>query len=247
MIIATKATQNAAYDACMSAKIARQTLIEYQTGESDSHSAAMGAVAQASAAIQSGSAFLALTTGSRYIIPQPGTDPTDNDPKNWKKLDLLFTYANIGRSNAKNTLIKFTVQILPQGTEPEPTNKKFYADIARGVISPGNMSMSTPHMIDKDGKFISSNDVSMDDFRSGKIYVASFGRADYADVFGIPHWQTFCGYFDNSPTDSARRDIQHPKCGAYNRQDSNLLYPLPQFSKSIQQPSIMEEIVCAPF
>ncbi len=244
MITATNAANDSAYAACMSAKIARQTLLEYQTGEADSHSAAMGTVAQASAAIQSGAAFLALNTGQRYTVPPPGIDSNENDPKNWKKLDLTFNYANIGRSNARNAVIKFTVQILPQGTEPEPTNRKLYFDIVRGVVAPGSLSITIPHVIDKDGKFINLNDVPMDDFHSGKIYVASFGRASYIDVFGISHWQTFCGYFDNAPADAASREIKHPKCGAYNRQDSNLLYPLPQISKATQQPSIMEEIVC---
>src|SRR5205807_10424064 len=53
MIVATKATQYAAYDACISAKIARQTLLDYEAGAADAHSVATGTIAQASAAISS--------------------------------------------------------------------------------------------------------------------------------------------------------------------------------------------------
>jgi hypothetical protein len=251
MIIATNATQDAAYDACISAKIARQTLLEYQSGEADSHSIAAGTVAQASVAIREQSGFLSLSVGREASIAvQPGSNPSSlmETAKEWKTLDLAFTYGVTGKSSIRNARIKYTVQALSHGTEPNPTDNKLYSDTIRAsVLNPGNLTMQRPtRIIDHNNKPINADDVVMDDFRSGKLYIASFGRADYTDIFGVGHWQTFCGYFDNFPTEfeGGIAQLKHVKCADYNRQDSNLLYPVPQFGPSTNLPSAVENIVC---
>lgn len=204
IIVATRAAQDSAYAACISAKIARQTLLEYQTGAADTRSIAEGTVAQASVAVRGQSGFLSMSVTRQFLASQqPGSTSSLADAaKDWKTLDLAFTYANMGKTSIRNVHLKYTVQILPHDIEPKPTDRSLYSDSIRGtVINPGDMAMSKPNIIDKDNKLIKVDDVPMDDFRSGKIYVASFGRADYTDIFGVAHWQTFCGYFDTFPTE----------------------------------------------
>jgi hypothetical protein len=248
MIVATQATQNAAYDACISAKIARQTLLEYQSGESDSHSIAAGTVAQASVAIREQTGFLSTNVTRLPTVQQPGTiSAAIESAQDWKALDLAFTYANMGKSSIRNVRLRYTVQILPHGIEPKPTDKNLYFDTVRGtIVHPGELSMTKINIIDKDNKIVKVDDISMDEFHSGKIYIASFGRADYIDIFGVSHWQTFCGYFDTSQTEfeGGVAKLKHVKCSEYNRQDSNILYPMPTVSPSTILPSSIENIVC---
>jgi hypothetical protein len=250
MIIATKATRDAAYDACMSAKIARQTLLEYQAGEVDSHSAASGTMAQASVAIRGESGFLSMGTSHSVAIFQPGQDQAaalEEAQKNWKTLDVNFAYSNIGKSALRNVRLKFTVQLLPHGTEPKLTDNSVYYDVAKAtVLNPNQPSALTPNIIDKDNHFIDRKKVNIDDFNSGRIYIASFGRADYVDMFGVSHWQTFCGTFDSYPFEpvASSHKLRHEKCGEYNRQDSNLLYPLPRYAEPKTSTPSIDEIVC---
>ena len=225
MMVTTQAARESAYAACMSAKIARQTLLEYQAGEADSHSAASGTVAQASAVLRGESGFLSVGTVRQAPVTPPGELPTSlqEAAKTWKSVDLLFAYEDIGKSALRNARIRFTVQLLPHGTEPRLTDRGVYSDIATaGIINPNQPSLTVPNIIDKDNNFVDGKNVSMEDFRSGKVYIASFGRADYDDVFGVHHWQTFCGFFDNFPFDPSHRELRHQKGAAYNQQDSNL-------------------------
>lgn len=243
MLVATKATQEAAYDACMSAKIARQTLLDYEAGAADAHTIATGTIAQASAAISSESGILSLGTA------QTGT--TSGFPQNWNKFGIAFAYGNAGKSPVKKVRIRFTVQLLPHGIEPDLQNRNIYYDIARAtILQPGPQSFTSPNIIDKNNKFVVPDDKQLADFKSGELYIASFGRADY-ESFGVQHWQTFCGYFDNStperPVSSGETNLRHEKCTSYNRADSNLLYPIPQAPLAPLAPaSAVEAITCTP-
>jgi hypothetical protein len=249
MIVATQATQDAAYDACMSAKIARQTLLDYEAGAVDAHSVATGTIAQASATISSESGVLSLGTGT--INPAYTSGLVDFQGK-WNKFGIAFSYSNVGKSAVKSARIKFTVQLLPRGVEPDPHSKNTYYDFAKAtILQPGPASLTNPNIIDQNGKFLVPNDTQVADFKSGITYIASFGRADYEDTFGVKHWQTFCGYFDNAIPEvqdsPAKTKLQHEKCTDYNSADSNLLYPIPQ-AASGPRPSnkAVEEIVCTP-
>jgi len=248
MIAATHAARDAAYDACVSAKIARQTLLEYQTGEADAHSAASGTIAQASVAIRGESGFLSMGTTHSITMTPLGQDQVsiEEASKNWKALDVSFTYNDIGKSALTNVRFKFTVQLLPHGEEPKLSDKSVYYDLAKAsVLNPNQPSALGPNIIDKDNKFIDRKKVNMDDFNSGRTYIASFGRADYVDIFGVSHWQSFCGVFDNYPIEpNSSHSLRHEKCGAYNKQDSNLLYPLPRYTEPKTSPPAIEEIVC---
>ncbi len=237
MIASTNAAQDAAYDACISAKIARQTLLEYQTGEGDSHSVASGTIAQASAVIQGESGYLATNATI-------GDSP---DPAKWQSVNPMFTYGNAGKSSISHVRIKYTVQLLPHGTEPNLSNGTIYHDsVLAGVLSPySGFSFAKANLIDKDGKFLDQKTVSVDDFRAGKVYVVSFGRAEYQDMFGTPHWQTFCGFFDYTVPDPTKREFMHPNCAKYNNQDFNLVYPLIRPETGNTPPSTtVEQITC---
>jgi len=254
MIVATHASQESAYAACMSAKIARQTLLEYQTSEADTHVAASGTIAQASVAIREESGFLSMGTTHSIAIPilQPpnpaGQDQTSlqDVAKNWKDLDVFFSYSDIGKSALTNIRLKFTVQLLPHSDEPKLTDKGGYYDIAKAsVLNPNQPVSMRPNIVDKDNKFIDRKKINMDDFNAGRTYIASFGRADYVDIFGVPHWQTFCGFFDNYPADpNSSHQLRHENCAAYNQQDSNLLYPLPRYTEPKASIPAIDEIVC---
>ena len=242
MIGATKAAQGAAYDACMSAKIARNTLLEYQAGESDTRGAAAGTVAQAAASVRQTAAIMNIGVARR---PSNEPQPLIDDPKTWKTLNVAFTYGNIGRSAAKNVQFKYTVQLLPHGTEPNPNQKGLYSDSGyAGIIQPGDLSFAGVNVVDATGHVITPTDEQMEQFRSGKLYMASFGRVDYADIFGIHHWQRFCGYQDNWPFDPSKPVLRHKGCGEYNGQDSNFIYSIPTTLQTKQATQPIDEISC---
>lgn len=108
MIHVTQATEDAAYDACMSAKIARRTLLELQSGEADTHRLVAGTVAQASASTLGESAFLT-------VVP-PGLAA---DPKAGQNLNLAMQLVNIGRTPAKNVKTRVTARLLKTNEEPQ--------------------------------------------------------------------------------------------------------------------------------
>jgi hypothetical protein len=241
MIEVTRATQDSAYDACMSAKIARQTLLDFQTGEQDSHNSASSSMAQASAAARGQAGLLTLNLGKTML---PTSVPADNDTKKWTSLDMTFFFSNIGRSSIKNLHIDFTVQILPQGTEPNIAGRKPHLNKTRsGIIQPGEAFAVGTIIIDSNGKVLKQDDIPMEDFRSGRIWLVDFGRAEYQDIFGISHWQTFCGRIDNFSLDTEHPEMQHPKCLDYNRQDSNLLFSVSS-PASFSPAAPIEEIKC---
>jgi hypothetical protein len=243
MIIATKATQSAAYDACMSAKIARQTLLDYEAGTADSHSVAAGTIAQASVAISNESGILSLGTarisGTTSVLPL-------EFQKNSNKFGIAVSYSDVGKSAVRKLRIRFTVQLLPHGIEPDPQNKNIYYDsVKTPILQPGPTSLLNPNIVDQDNKFVIPDDKQLGDFTSGKTYISSFGRADYEDTFGVIHWQTFCAVIDNAPFEqTSHPKFRHEKCALYNRQDSNLLYSIPRMSAPIASASIVEEIAC---
>jgi hypothetical protein len=80
MIRATKATGDAAYDACLSAKIARQTLIEYQSGEADTHNTASATVAQVAVTTRGESPILATAVN---LSGQPTPQTTTPNVFDW--------------------------------------------------------------------------------------------------------------------------------------------------------------------
>jgi hypothetical protein len=243
MIHATKATQDSAYAACMSAKIARGTLLEMQSGEADSHNAAVGTMLQASAAAQGQSGFLALNTGKMI---SPNSSPDDTNPKNWKDFNnLAFNFANIGRSAIRDFHIAFTVQLLPKDVEPKNMRTAKHLNIQHGgIISPGNSAYAQPIVTDKDGKVIHLDDIPIEDFRLGKFWLVSYGHTEFKDIFGTSHWQTFCGFYDTLPqADPYHPKERHTQCANFNRQDSNLLFSVPA-AASIHSSSQVEDIVC---
>lgn len=242
MIHATNAAQDGAYAACMSAKIARSTLLELQSGEQDTHNAAAGTMLQASAAAQGQSGFLAMTMSRAFTF----TSPDDSNPKNWKDLsNTVFNFSNLGRTSIRDLRIAFTVQVLPQDMEPKNMRNTKHLNTQRGgIIPPGTSSGAEPFITDKDGKIIHVDAIPMEDFRSGKIWVVNYGHAEFKDIFGTNHWQTFCGYWDTtSQVNQSHPKERHNQCADFNRQDSNLLFSMPK-AETTHSISPVEEIVC---
>jgi hypothetical protein len=64
-----KASQQAAYAACVSAKISRNALLEAQKSDSDNHAAVLATSYQALVATESERAVIKLKLGSPVIIP----------------------------------------------------------------------------------------------------------------------------------------------------------------------------------
>lgn len=241
----TEAAQQSAYAACINAQIARRTLLEVRSGQSDSHSAAVGSVTQAITLARTEAAMLLIRMESAISPQGPNQIPKSEmimAPKN-------FAYVNIGPSIAKNVHIKFVVQVLPHNFEPSSFDKGVHFDhVSNDIVPPGMRYETVIRYLDKDGKIIGPrlSDRQLQDLLSAKSYLIAFGRADYTDLFGLHHWQTFCSWIDASKMDYSRFDayVKHDKCGAYNDSDKNLIYPLPAASAPNVSNAPVPDIVC---
>lgn len=93
---------------------------------------------------------------------------------------------NTGRTPALHVTMYVSSQAVPRGGRADFT--KLIAVRASGVVPPsGGMSVTTHS---PNGLIISQPNIDV--YRTGQITVAVFGKVTYSDVFGRPHWQTFC-------------------------------------------------------
>jgi hypothetical protein len=233
MIDATRATQDAAYDACISAKIARQTLIELQAGTSDTHNLVTGTIAQASATTLSESAVL--------TINGPGLA---GDVKSGQKVSMGIQISNIGKTPARGVQIHVTARLVKEDEEPDFTKPHYMDPVYTGVVYPGLAIGGLMDLRDESGKQVILDDTQVQNFRSGQTYIVSFGKAEYRDIFGVSHWLTFCGYNDLRVLNPEDHSMHHQKCAAYNNADTNQYLSAPKPLSDQIKSTPIEDIAC---
>ena len=233
MTDATTATQHAAYSACVSAQIARNTLLEIQAGRNDSHDLAVGSITQAAAVTRAEAAQMEEVSGDKRI-------DWNVDPNNGI-IVFLWDVRNVGKSSALNVKMKAQVSILELGIEPDfhyrlpPINT-----IRTGSYFPDQNKEWQLKISDKNGNRMVRTDPMFIDLNKGHGYLSVYGRVIYQDVFGAPHWLQFCSHhmFPMRETDA-----KFPKCAAYNQTDEGSL-PKKVTNDTVPVPTTPPEITC---
>jgi hypothetical protein len=245
----TKSAESSSYAACMSAQIARQTLLEVQSGEADSHNAASGILVQATAETRGDAPLLSFAV----LLTNPtqqGQTQSSGAPQNWDNMAFGLSLSNVSRTAAQRVQVKYAAQILAQGDDPALQSQKIPFDyLSAGVLAPSFLQGPTAagiRPLDKTGKPIGSlQHAQLEDLRVGRLYIALFGRADYRDTFGMDHWQTFCVPFDAlQPDMTSLPKLRHEMCTKYNGIDKNLIYSIPTKMTGTGAPTPIAEIKC---
>jgi hypothetical protein len=223
----TTAAESSSYAACMSAQIARQTLLEVQSGEADTHGAASATVAHATVTVRLDSPLFSFVPTITY------QSPVQEEPKNWDGVHFALAIFNVGLTAAKRVRVKYATQLLPQADDPSLFDSSIRYDSAQTGVATPNAFQGGPvsaglRYLDKHGKPIGPlNREQLEDLRTGKLYLVIFGRAEYGDTFGLDHWQTFCAMVDRFQSDLTAlpsKKMRHGVCGDYNDMDKNLIY-----------------------
>lgn len=231
----TKAARRAAYAACKAAQIARNSLIASEQSQTDSHAAMVAATDQAFAEIQSEAGRLVVSVDSRQ----------DAVVERDKPLGVPYVVENFGKTPIKNVKIfayAEYVQVFDDLTVVPSTVKRALFKLS--LLVP---DIPTPeeglivHVRDREGKLRHPTSDEVDAFKKGEADLLFLGHSSYDDSFGVSHWSYFC-----TPVHIYQFGVlskgAHPKCYAYNREDSNSLIR-PTVAIATTGPGI-EEIPC---
>lgn len=205
---ATKATQDAAYAACVNAQIARQTLREIQSGGIDTHNLANSSLAQA-AAVTIAEAALMKIDRDDSLSANIGTE-----------IVAPFIVQNIGKTAAIRPKIISVTEMYDTGQEPVfsyPKNPENHAET--GFMFPGDKPIVYRSFAWRSGKKMTWDQSSADRFLKKEIYLITWGKTTYQDIFGQSHWVNFCSWLVPRGDTSIQN---HPKCAAYNQTDTSI-------------------------
>jgi hypothetical protein len=218
----TRAAREAAYTACVSAQIARSTLVEVQNSGNDSHNLALGSVAQAIAVSRGESAQLKFILGNVFS----GTTQ-END----HALGQVIGISNVGRTSAMNIKGRIQIEVLEKGTEPifkYPTP----SHLDTGELDVGETpEKRTYYVLTAPGKHKRFTQDEINEIRS-QVHKSTFtyGRMTYSDIFGVKHWVQVCRIMASEGVTLNSPPI--PKCASYNKTDTNQVIPVPQYSSA---------------
>ena len=223
----TKAAQDATYVACVGAQIARKSLFDAESGGADTHNLTVGSITQAAAVTRASAArvdfFRAKVTANIH----------ENQP-----ITIPLGIENVGQSEALKVHVQSQVRLVEAGTEADFTYSRpamNYEDT--GALFQGDGSTLT-FKSRADGQDIVLSKQDFLRLQESTAYVIAYGKVDYQNIFGVPHWATFCLQFTVNDVNPSK----HQKCASYNSADSNLAFPR-QAIRSPHEPT-MPEIIC---
>jgi hypothetical protein len=232
MNLATRASRDAAYAACVSAQISRATLRQVQASTVDTHQAAISSVNQAATAMESEVAhiFIYRTPSIKHDLGTPVIVPV--------------TIKNSGRGPALDLHLQIESSFLAMGKEPDFSYSKkpvSYENV--GYVLPDDPLTTFNLPVDEDGKHLAWDTPRVEALGSAKIYLSSYGKISYKDTFGRSHWVQFCFHMERSGT---MQPGMFKKCAAYNRLDTT---PLESSSTvaaaaALQPNNVLDNIVC---
>jgi hypothetical protein len=116
-----------------------------------------------------------------------------------------FNLKNTGKTPALHASLQYYIKNLNRGEKLQFTYKGITTEPTRGLIPPNatvfvNLTNAAPDAAE------------MNRIRVEEKRVYSYGRVNYADIFGRPHWTTFCTYM-------ARDGSAMTYCPEYNNTD----------------------------
>jgi hypothetical protein len=229
MNLATQASRDAAYAACVSAQISRETLRQVQASTMDTHQAAISSVNQAATAMESEVAHI-------FILRTPNTKHDLGTP-----VIVPLTIKNSGRGPALNLYLQIESSFLDRGKEPDFSFSKKPLNYERtGYVLPDDPPTTFNLPVDEDGKHLAWDTQKVEALGAGEIYLSSYGKISYKDNFGRSHWVQFCFHMERAGT---MEPGMFKKCAAYNKLDTTSLEFAPA-AAVLPTNNLLDNIVC---
>lgn len=143
---------------------------------------------------------------------------TENQP-----LSGPMRISNSGKTAAKNVYAKIFIEVVDSKESPHLESSGAQAwRFEAGTLFPNAPSDFLAYRQEPNKPGLEAMSVltptENQALRSGKAYLAVYGKATYEDVFKTPHWTKFCFWF---PMTSTPGYYSAEKCTKYNTVDSN--------------------------
>lgn len=120
--------------------------------------------------------------------------PVPKVPEIGKPIEAIVEIRNSGKTPARKIVVGVIGQPVKAGDNPtfsyEPSK-----NLSFGTLFP-NSSVTLPLNMSKEpdtGTVFPLSQETLDAIAKGQLAIYVHGRADYEDIFGVPHWTTFCG------------------------------------------------------
>jgi hypothetical protein len=193
-----------------------------------------GAVDQLQAAADNARASIeatqdAMRLDQRAWVATSGIASTPKlEVKNGRDFLIQIVFRNTGKTPARKSTFLTFWDLVPKGTKPTLA--------VRGVPSISQVLVAPNAEYRKDIKpfqepFDAINNLStmkpeekeaakrmfIEQFTSRTMVLYVHGRADYRDIFGCPHWTTFCSYLEFDADQAASMTV----CSEHNETDEN--------------------------
>ena len=143
---------------------------------------------------------------------------------------LPFVIENIGKTAAIHPRIVSFSGIYEKYKEPDflyPRPPKNFSET--GFSYPGDKPVVFQSTVWRANEKAILDQPTADRLLKKEIYLVTWGKITYNDVFGVSHWAKFCSW----QTLSGDVDTQdHPKCAAYNQTDSSIVPTTPKITES---------------
>ncbi|HMG86184.1 MAG TPA: hypothetical protein VK574_10585 [Terracidiphilus sp.] len=230
--------QDQTYASCVSAQTAQQAFLQGQQAAIDSHEASIAAYAQAIAVIENQKAFVS----PQFIVPP--------DRPYGKPLELRFSIANTGKSDASNVSITGVAIAARPNSNPKIPIKSGFG-VEKDVLEVGERFMpdsyptyTTPPrsiripVLDETGKPITDTaEIDKEIFSQRKKYIFIYYKISYED-FANHYTRTVCvaqiSWQDSDAKPLEPKDIDR-QCndGSYNTKTEIPKIPMPPPAKPI--------------
>lgn len=123
----------------------------------------------------------------------------DSQIKAGEPLRATVKAINTGKTPAKKVSGTASIQKVASNETPK-LGPIFVTTVFHGLIPPGGaLPLSVRSRSDKSDTYMTETDI--EDFRSGKVYVAVLGKFGYEDVYGTSHWIKYCTWKSFGPGD----------------------------------------------
>jgi hypothetical protein len=235
---AAKASEDAAYAACIAAQISRNALIASEQGIDDAHRSSLAATSEALAATEGERAEIQLNFPTIQSLPNPYL-------RIGYPIAVIFQISNAGKTAAVNLRLKARLVLTERNRDPNfsyALGTQMYNPRAEpGPDSFNNSGGPESVMVrDKNGQQSPASNLDLGDYQSGKKDLIFFAEAIYGDIFGGQHWRRFCQFFGSPVAPSS--SYVHKKCTDYNQSD--IASGLGTEKALPQMPLVVPEVTC---
>ncbi|MGO9554356.1 MAG: hypothetical protein ACLP2U_04950 [Syntrophobacteraceae bacterium] len=112
-----------------------------------------------------------------------------------KPIDISVQFRNTGKTPAKNVATITICDTIEKNIAPSfDAESNIWNDQSRSVMTPQQVAFIEVHVHD-DLQDV-ARDAIINDVLNGVKRAYVHGRVEYEDIFGKPHWLTFCYFYD---------------------------------------------------